>query len=55
MTFDRIGDRHRAAIVQERSPEAQPPQRWRSDLAWLSGALLDVVASTDIVQQQVGK
>src|SRR5262245_10764904 len=55
MAFDRLCDRCGAAVVEKRSPEAQPPECRRSNLVWLRAALLNAISGADIVQQQIGK
>ena len=42
-----------AAVVQQRSAEAQAPQRGRSDLGTRGGGLIDSVAGSNVVEQKV--
>ena len=55
MPIDRALDRRGAAVVQQRPPQAESPQRRRPDFVRPCSRLRDAVAGTDVVQEQIGE
>ena len=52
---DRVFDGGRRAVVEQRTTEAQAPQRRCANLLGRAGCLLNAVAGPDVVQQQIGE
>src|SRR5262247_1051803 len=53
--FDRRFNCRGGAVVQKRPAEPQSPERRGTNLLAVSSRLLDAVAGSDVMQQQIGK